>query len=311
MAGNNHPENNIGKVSSMMRIVVIGSDGRLGRALIDVLRQRYLITGFGRKAMDLTSPDSISDALMPLAYDRLFLTGALTGVDYCETHPDEAHATNVDAPRLVAKISAEKNAHVTYISTDMVFDGTKDGLYLETDRPNPVSVYGASKLAGEQEVLAASAGNLVARVSWVFGPARPAFPEWIIRQACAQRDLTLPGDKMACPTYTLDLAKWLDQLVFGRAEGAASGIYNLCNSGSCSWRDWGQFCIDTAREAGLPVMAREITPVAVDSVAAFVARRPLNSALDTTKFQKLTGIPPRGWREAIRDHVMQNIPRHE
>jgi dTDP-4-dehydrorhamnose reductase len=124
-------------------------------------------------------------------------------------------------------------------------------------------------------------------------------------------ELTLPGDKIASPTYTSDLIGWLDALVFGPPDGPASGIYHLCNFEPCSWRDWGQFCIDTARAAGLPVIAREITPVVVDSVAAFVAKRPLNSALDTTKFQKLTGIRPREWREAIRDHVMQNVPLPE
>lgn len=122
-------------------------------------------------------------------------------------------------------------------------------------------------------------------------------------------DLTQPGDKVACPTYTLDLVSWLDELVFGRPDGPASGIVHLCKSEPCSWRDWGQFCIETAREASLAVIAEEITPVMADSVATFVAKRPLNSALDTSKFHKLTGIRPRGWREAIRDHVMQNITR--
>lgn len=298
---------NLGKI----RIVVVGSDGRLGGALVEALGQQYSVTGLGRKAMDLSSPESISEALIPLAYDRLFLTGALTGVDHCENHAIDAYAVNAEGPRLVAKISAAKGAHVTYISTDMVFDGAKAGSYLETDKPNPVSVYGASKLKGEQGVLAASTVNLVVRVSWVFGPGRPAFPEWIIGQACANKELTLPGDKTACPTYTSDLIGWLDALVFGRPDGPASGIFNLCNSEPCSWRDWGQFCVETAREAGLPVIAGKITPVAVDSVAAFVAKRPLNSVLDTTKFQKWTGIRPRDWHEAIRDHVMQNITRHE
>ncbi len=306
---NGHLEEKAGVNCSKKRVVVVGSDGRLGRLLVDVLRQSHSVVGLGRKALDLASAESITRTLESLDYDRLFLTGALTAVDYCESHMEEAFAINADGPRLIAEISAEKAAHVTHISTDMVFDGAKTGSYLETDKPNPVSVYGASKLEGEQGVLAASAANLVARVSWVFGPGRPAFPEWIIDQSCAKKELTLPGDKTACPTYTSDLTAWLDTLVFDRPDGPASGIFNLCNSDSCTWRDWGQFCIDTAREAGLPVIAKEITPVAAASVAAFVAKRPLNSALDTAKFQNLTGITPRGWREAIRDHVMQNILR--
>ncbi len=308
---NSHLEEKAGADGLKKRIVVVGSDGRLGRLLAEVLRQRHSVVGLGRKALDLASAESITHALESLDYDYLFLTGALTAVDYCEKHQAEATAINTDGPERIAHISATKGAHVTYISTDMVYDGSKTGSYLELDQANPISVYGATKHEGERRVLAASPDNLVARVSWVFGPGRPAFPEWIIGQACASEELTLPGDKTACPTYTSDLIGWLDALVFGQQDGPASGIYNLCNSEPCSWRDWGQFCIDAAREAGLPVIAREIMPVAVDSVAAFVAKRPHNSALDSTKFQKLTGIQPRGWREAIRDHVMENIQRPE
>lgn len=293
---------------SPLRIVVVGSSGRLGAVLVDRLEKNHHVTGLARQRLDLADPASIVGALEGLEYDRLILTGALTAVDYCETHGEEAFAVNAEGPGIIAAISARKGAHVTYISTDMVFDGEAPGLYQEDDVPNPASVYGASKLAGERRVIAASAGNLVARVSWVFGPARPAFPEWIIGQASAKADVSLPGDKIACPTYTLDLVEWLEVLVCSRPEGPASGIYHLCNSGPCSWRDWGQCCIDAAREAGHPVLAGGISGVPVDSVAAFVAKRPVNSSMDTRKFSELTGIQPRPWHEAVREHVMRNIP---
>lgn len=288
------------------RIVVVGAGGRLGSSLADFLETSHQVTRFDRKQLDLTSDASIEDALGGLDYDLLFLTGALTAVDYCETHEDEAYAANAMGPGKIAEISASKGAHVTYISTDMVFGGSKEGLYQETDIPDPISVYGASKLEGENRVLAASPDHLVARVSWVYGPGRPAFPEWIIDRACAVADLTLPGDKLCCPTHTIDLIGWLDALVFNDTRPPASGIYQLCNSNACTWRDWGQFCIDTAREAGYPVLAREITGVPVESVPAFVAKRPKNSAMSTEKFTQLTGIRPRDWKEALRDFVILN-----
>lgn len=142
-----------------------------------MLRQRHSVVGLERKALDLASAESITRILEPLDYDCLCLTGALTVVDCSEVHKDEAFAINTHGPRLIAEISAMKGALVTCISSDMVFDVTKFGPYVETERPNPVSVYGAGKLAGEEEVLAVSANNLVARVSWVLGPGRPAFPE--------------------------------------------------------------------------------------------------------------------------------------
>jgi len=290
-------------------IVVIGAGGRLGASLANALRCKHGVTAFDRAAIDLASNGSIENALLPLEFSHLFITGALTAVDYCETHADEAHAVNASGPGRIAEVCAEKGAHLTYISTDMVFDGLKDGPYVETDEALPISVYGASKLEGEQRVMQASPDNLVARVSWVFGPNRPAFPEWIINQACAKSEVTLPGDKTGNPTYTIDLVEWLNALVF-RAEGPARGVYHLCNSDPCTWRNWGQHCIDVAREVGLPVLAREITGVPVDSVAAFVAKRPRNSALETEKFTRETGIRPRPWQEAIREFVVQMSANH-
>lgn len=290
-------------------VVVVGSGGRLGCAMVDHLSAGNQITGLDRSQLDLGNVGAIDARLGTLEFDHLLLAGALTAVDYCETHPDEAHAVNAVGPGRIAEICAEKGAHLTYISTDMVFDGLKDGPYVETDEARPVSVYGASKLEGERLVMAASPDNLVARVSWVFGPGRPAFPEWIISQAREKTDVTLPGDKTGNPTYTMDLVGWLAALVFGGAEGPARGIHHLCNSSPCTWRDWGQLCIDVARESGVPLLAREIRGVPLDSVAAFVAKRPRNSALDTGKFTRTTGIRPRPWQEAIREFVVQMSAR--
>lgn len=291
--------------SSSKRIVVVGSSGRLGGLLVRSLADHHEVTGLSRAQLDLGSRDSIAKALEPLEYDLLIIAGALTGVDYCETNEAEAFSINATGPGVIADISAAKGAHVTYFSTDMVSDGSKSGPYTEDDAPNPISVYGASKLKGEELVLDSSPGNLVLRVSWLYGPGRPAFPEWIIRKACAESHVTLPGNKIACPTSTIDLLEWLKPLLFGSVMPAA-GVFNLCNSSPCTWRDWGQFCIDTARAAGLPVIADWIEGVPVDSVAAFVAKRPVNSAMSTAKFTGLTGIAPRHWQEAIRSFLHQS-----
>ncbi len=282
--------------------LVVGSGGRLGRSLVDCLARSGPVAGLDRKHLDLTDGDGIRHVLDPLEYDHLVLTAALTAVDHCETHREEAFAVNATAAGIIAEVSAAKGARVTYISTDMVFDGTKDGPYSEEDPARPANVYGESKLEGERRVMAASARNLVARVSWVHGPARPAFPEWIIGRACEETNLTLPGDKLCCPTYTLDLIGWLDALW----RTPAQGIFHLCNSSPCLWRDWGQACIDLARENGIPVIADTIRPVPVDSVPSFVARRAKNTAMETAKFTAATGIHPRHWHEALREFVVQS-----
>ncbi len=287
------------------RILVIGAGGRLGSVLADYFGKRYRVTALGRSQLNLSDPGSIAAVLDGMDFTHVFLTAAMTAVDRCETHEKEAFAVNGTAPGIIAEISAAKGAHVTHIGTDMVFDGMKGAPYSETDSPNPISVYGASKLEGERRVLAASPANLVARVSWLFGPGRPAFPDWIIQQARGREDVTLPADKSGNPTYTMDLADWLDALVFRTPAAPAAGIYHLCNSGHCAWRDWGQLCIETALGCGVPLLARDIRGVPLDSVAAFVARRPRDSSLSTGKFTRTTGILPRPWQEAVREFVMQ------
>lgn len=288
------------------RIALVGSGGRLGGLMATALEKDHCVTRLARDRLDLGCTRSIAGALEPLDYDLLVIAGALTGVDYCESNAGEAFAINADGPGQIARISASKGAHVTYISTDFVYEGSKLELYSEIDRPDPISVYGASKARGEELVLSASPGNLVVRVSWLFGPSKPAFPEWIIDRACAVSKLALPANKIGCPTSSVDLVGLMMPLLFGRDGGGASGIFNLCNSRPCSWREWGEFCVQTARDAGLPVLAREIEGVPLESVAAFVARRPVNSAMSTDKFTAYTGLTPRCWQEAVRDFLLQS-----
>lgn len=287
-------------------VVVVGSGGRLGSLLAGQLSKRHRVIALDRSDLDLADEDSIRRVLGAIDYGWLFLTAALTDVDYCETHPREAYVINAEAAGIVAEVSAEKNAHVTYLSTDMVFDGSNAVPYRETDPPLPICVYGHTKHDGERRVLAASEGNLVTRVSWLFGPSRPGFPEWIVRQAALCECPALPEDKFARPTYTIDLVEWLESLVFGNADAPASGVVHLCNAGTCSWQEWGEACVDLARMNGMANLADKIRGITLAEVEAFVASRPLNSAMYTGKFSKLTGIRPRPWSEALRQFVIQS-----
>lgn len=287
-------------------VVVVGSGGRLGSVLAAKLADGRRVIGLDRGSMDLTDADSIERMLAPLDYDFLFLTAALTDVDYCETHPREAYLINAEAAGIIAEISAGKSAHVTYLRTDMVFDGMKKDAYLETDSPSPISVYGHSKHDGEHRVLAASSGNLVARVSWLFGPSKDGFPEWIVKQAMNGARPLLPCDKVARPTYTFDLVDWLTALVLGGSGAPASGIVHLCNAGECTWQQWGEGCLEYARILGIQNLANEIGGISLSEVEAFVASRPLYSALSTKRFSLISGIEPRPWDEALRHFVIKS-----
>lgn len=285
-----------------LRIVIVGAAGRLGQALQARFSRDAEVIGLSRGKIDLSSPDSIREALEPLQFDRLILPAAMTAVDPCETDPGAAFAINADAPKQIAEICAGKKVHMTHVSTDFVFDGLKEGSYSEIDTPTPVSVYGASKLKGEEHVLAADPDHLVIRVSWLYGPGKPAFPEWIVQKGCSEENLSLPGDKSGTPTSSVDVCDWLVPLICGPGRQPASGIFHLCNSGYCTWRDWGQACLDLARESGMPVRVESIAENRMVDIPAFLAPRPPNSVMSNAKFASYTGTTPRPWHDALTSH---------
>lgn len=273
--------------------------------MVTALGERgHEVLALGREELDLADPDSLSDSLELRAGDRVIICAAMTAVDACEHERELADRINAKAPGVIAEIATAQGAHVTLISTDFVFDGSKDGPYEESDEPNPLGEYGASKLAGECAVLAASERHLVVRVSWLYGRHRPAFPEWIIAQARDKEVLALPAEKTGSPTSCEDLADSLPALLDPPQGEPASGIVHFCNSGSCSWQEWGQACLDYAVASGENLLCREIGANRMDDITAFVAKRPLNSVLDTSRFEQLTGTQPRDWHLALREHLV-------
>jgi dTDP-4-dehydrorhamnose reductase len=286
------------------KIIILGCAGRLGSALVKDYSLKDSVIGLGRKNINLTDLNSIRKALKPLTYTKLILTGALTSVDYCENNQKEAFLINALAPKLIAEISAEKDAHVTFISTDYVFDGYSKQPYTETDSEKPLSVYGASKLEGEKNILKVSESNLVARVSWLYGSNKPAFPEWIIKEAVEKSQLALPSNKIGCPTYVEDVVNFLRLLLgLDSKRKPAEGIFHLANSGQCNWRDWGQYCIDQAKLAGIPIKCDMISSNKLEDIDSFVAKRPVNSVLDISKFIEFTNFIPRQWNEVLKWHL--------
>jgi dTDP-4-dehydrorhamnose reductase len=221
-------------------------------------------------------------------------------VDRCEREPEEAFRINSGAVATLADICTRKKARCIHISTDYVFDGTKRTPYDESDRPNPISRYGESKLSGEQRLLTASDQHLAVRVSWVFGPDRASFVDQIIQRAIEQDRVAAIADKVSVPTYTLDAARLLLPLL---DQPEISGILHLCNAGECTWQQFGQHALDCVAAAGVPLRAREVDPIKLIDMKAFIARRPVYTPLSIAKFTKLTGVTPRPWQEAVDDYI--------
>ncbi|MDQ2659700.1 MAG: dTDP-4-dehydrorhamnose reductase, partial [Verrucomicrobiota bacterium] len=260
----------------------------------------YAVTGFNHSQLDLGSPAQLREKLDSLDFDLLINSAAQTNVDRCESEPEEAFALNAEAPRVLAEICHAKRARMIHISTDYVFDGTKTEPYTEEDAANPISVYGESKRAGEQRVLEVDGNHLVVRVSWVFGPDRPSFVDWVVEQARTKEEVSAVADKFATATYTLDLAELLQPLFDPAIPG---GILHLANRGSCSWREYGQWALDCCDAEGIALRAREVGAITLADMKTFIARRPVHSVLGTGKYEKVTGKSPRDWREAVAAYV--------
>jgi len=291
----------------MGAILILGAGGRLGSALAREWRARGQdVLAMDRTAFSLDKVAEVQERLAGLEFEVLVNCAALTNVDYCESHREEAFRINAESVAAMAGVCAQKNARLIHVSTDYVFDGNATAPYSEADAPHPISVYGESKLAGEVEALAASPRNWVARVSWVFGPDRVSFVDQVIVRAKKEDRVEAVADKWATPTYTMDVCADLWHFLRGIEGG---GVVHMSNAGVCSWQEYGQHALDCAVEAGLELKARMVGGLKMSDLKAFVAKRPPYSAMATAKFTSLTGIHPRGWREAVRQHVFDMVGR--
>ncbi len=287
-----------------MKLIVIGSGGRLGAALMRAYRDRFDVAGFNHAELDLAKPDEIHRKIGKLDFGVLINAAAFTNVDLCETEKDQAFAINAEAPRVLAEICQARDAKLIHISTDYVFDGQKRQPYVEDDTVNPISAYGEAKRAGEKLVLQASDRHLVVRVSWVFGPDRPSFIDAMIKRAREEEKIEAIGDKWSTPTYTLDLAEMLP-----RVFDVDAGILHIANAGECTWQEYAQHAIDCCQAAGVPLKAKTVGALKLSDMKDWVARRPVHSVLSTVKYQALTGIKPRSWREAVADYIERSYSK--
>ena len=293
------------------RIIIIGSNGRLGTALAREYHKNYEVIGFGRTDLNLENLAQVRETLHALDFNLLINCAAMTNVDLCESQRDRAFLVNAEAPRVLAEICRHKKAKLIHFSTDYVFDGEKREPYLESDPANPISVYGEYKREGEKLVLQSHDRHLVVRVSWVFGPDRPSFIDGVIKRARENEQVEAIADKFSAPTYACDVATMLPRFfVAGVADpGTAvsdhgyNGILQFSNAGQCSWQEYAQHALDCCHGAGISLKARTVSPLKLADMKNFIARRPVYSVLSTAKYGSLTGLSPRPWRDAVSEYV--------
>ncbi len=291
-------------MSEPPRLLILGANGRLGGALQRVYGGgSWQITGWGRKDLNLTSLESIPGILDRARFDVLINAAGLTSVDGCEVRREEARLTNSAAPGVIAEYCRAHGRRLIHISSDYVFAGDDPRPRQETDPTEPCNEYGRSKLAGEKAVLKADPDALVARVSWLFGREKPSFPDNILSTALEKDEVSAVNDKWSSPSNADDLADWLRALILHHPD--AAGVLHLCNQGATTWQEYGQAALDIADQLGLPLKTREVRGHSMRGFLPFVAVRPPYTALDTGRFQALTGIQPRPWRAALEDYLRQ------
>jgi dTDP-4-dehydrorhamnose reductase len=273
-----------------MRILIIGSNGLLGRDLVEDWTGDDLIPASSRDA-DIREVRQVRQLVTREHPDWIILTAAYTDVDGSERDPDQAFAINRDGARNVSLVARELGAKLCYLSSDYVFDGAADRPY-EPDGPvHPLNVYGASKAAGEIAVQEQAGHWLIVRTSWLFGTTRASFPEKILLAADSQPELKVVGDQIGSPTYTRDLAAAIRELV----QADARGILNVTNSGSCSRFE---FAKETLRMAGRNTTVSPIT----SAEAGRPARRPTYSVLSPRALASY-GVTMRSWQDALEAYL--------
>ena len=283
--------------STPLALVLGGGTGMLGQALVNAALSRgWNVRTLGRENGPVTDPAFLEDALGRMNPDYIFNGIAYTAVDLAESEKEKACALNRTFPSLLGGMTRGSSAHLIHFSTDFVFNGKKRTPYTEEDSPDPLNVYGASKLAGEQALAALDLPNCcVIRTAWLFGPGRRNFVSVMLDLASREdtrNSITVVPDQVGSPTYTVDLADMSLELATRRA----SGILHAVNAGQASWCELGAGAIELINpDVRIQPIPSEQWPQK--------AKRHSYSVLSTSRLTELTGITPRPWPQALRDYV--------
>ena len=288
----------------MNKILLLGNTGQLGWELHRSLLTLGQITALDYPDVDMSDPDSIRQTVQAAEPDLIVNATAYTNVDKAETERDLAMAINATGPGILAEEAKKRGAALVHYSTDYVFDGTKGAPYTEEDAPNPINVYGESKLAGEQAIQAVGGAYLIFRTSWVYSLRRPCFVTKVLGWAREHETLRIVDDQVSTPTWARTLAEGSAQILcqakhnyFDYSQEHA-GIYHLTDGGFCSRFTWAEMILthDPHKEDQI---VKELSP-AKSSDFPTPADRPLYSPLSCQKaFQRFL-IHPTTWSEALK-----------
>ena len=298
-----------------MNILVTGANGQLGNSLrlaavgspwhwlftdvedaSDESLARLLVFGgpkvdLATARLDITDADAVGKMLRDNEVDTVINCAAYTAVDAAETHPEEAHLLNAEAPRILASAVRDLSGLLVHISTDYVFDGNNTEPWKETDIPSPLGVYGKTKLEGEIAVAESGCKYMIIRTAWLYSEFGKNFCKTILKLTAERPEIRVVNDQFGTPTYAGDLAETILQII---PKFTRSGIWHYTNSGQCSWYEFARAIATEAGHSGCRIdpctTAEYPTP----------ARRPAWSVLDKTRIAEDFGIAPLAWEESLR-----------
>jgi dTDP-4-dehydrorhamnose reductase len=301
-----------------MKILLTGKNGQVGFELQRALAPLGEIVAVDQVDCNLADADAIRRLVDTVRPDVIVNPAAHTAVDKAESEPALAQAINGVAPGVFGEEAAKLGALVVHYSTDYVFKGDKDGWYTEDDVPNPQSVYGKTKLAGEQALAACGARHLIFRTSWVFGAHGANFAKTMLRLAAERQGLKVVADQFGAPTSAALIAdvtaqvlgQWLAKRRLASADFPASfpfGLYHLVAAGRTNWHEYAQAVVMAAQATGKPL---RMGPTDVQAITTadypLPAPRPANSCLDTARLRETFGLCLPDWRQGL-NHVMTQL----
>ncbi|EPY01239.1 dTDP-4-dehydrorhamnose reductase [Magnetospirillum fulvum] len=295
-----------------MRIVVTGCSGQIATALQQRGAQsEHQIIAVGRPRLDLAWPKTVAGVLTAARPDIIVSAAAYTAVDKAETDRDSAFAINADGAAAIAATAARLGVPLIHLSTDYVFDGSKSGPYLESDLPAPINVYGESKLAGEQRVVALTANHVILRLSWVYSPFGNNFVRTMLRLAEDRETVRVVADQIGRPSSAFDIADAVISIaerLGAEPERAPRGLFHLSGAGETSWAGFAEAIFTGLRARG----GRGVTVVPIPATDyPLPAARPANSVLCGDKLFAAYGLTLPSWRGSLSVCLERLIPSRD
>jgi dTDP-4-dehydrorhamnose reductase len=293
------------------RILLTGATGQVGGELLETLKPLGEIVAPGRTEMDLANAASVREAIRAARPRWIVNPGAYTAVDKAESEPELAYAINAEAVRVMGEEARAIGAGVIHFSTDYVFEGSASAPYRETDATRPVSVYGASKLAGEKALAESGAGHTIFRTSWVYGARGKNFLLTILKLARERETLRVVADQHGAPTWSRDLAKMTAAMI-GRCEAEArggelaaglddvGGVYHAAGAGETTWYGFAAEAVRLQREREPGVRLAEIEAITTAEYPT-PAKRPANSRMNCERLKERFGWEMLDWRDSLRE----------